>query len=120
MKVIDILNKINNGEEVPEKIRFNDIEFEYDKEQGEYSHETDDGYFETLLYDVLDTHFINNLLRAEVEVIEENKEIEELEILESDRKVMAVFVIKNREKINELVRAVNKINKEREENKNEI
>ena len=49
---------------------------------------------------------------ADFEVIEENKEIEELEILESDRKVMAAFVIKNREKINELIRAVNKINKE--------
>lgn len=46
---------------------------------------------------------------------EENKEIKELEILESDRKVMAVFVIKNREKINELVQAVNKLTKEREE-----
>lgn len=61
------------------------------------------------------THFIDVLLRAEVEVIEEKKEIEELEILESDRKVMAVFVINNREKINELVRTVNKLNKEREE-----
>lgn len=52
---------------------------------------------------------------AMFEAIEENKEIEELGILDSDKKVMAAFVIKNREKINELVRAVNKINKELEE-----
>lgn len=52
---------------------------------------------------------------ADFEVIEENKEIEELEILDSDKEVMAAFVIKNREKINELVRAVNKIKKQLEE-----
>ena len=46
---------------------------------------------------------------ADFEVIEENKEIEELSIDEIDNEV----VLKN--KINELVRAVNKLNKEREE-----
>lgn len=115
MKVIDILNKINNNEEIPEKIKFDNTIFEYDKSQKEYNHKKDNGYYETLLYRVMTTHFIDVLLRAEVEIIEENKEIEELEILESDRKVMAAFVIKNREKINELIRAVNKINKERKD-----
>ena len=52
---------------------------------------------------------------ADFEVIEQNKEIEELEISESNTEIIDDFVIKNREKINELVRAVNKINKEREE-----
>ena len=51
---------------------------------------------------------------ADFEVIEENKEIGELEISDSDRKVMATFTLNNREKINELVRAVNKLIKERE------
>ena len=46
---------------------------------------------------------------ANFEVIEENKEIEELSIDEIDNEV----VLKN--KINELVRAVNKLNKERGE-----
>ena len=46
---------------------------------------------------------------ANFEVIEENKEIEELSIDEIDNEV----VLKN--KINELVRAVNKLIKEREE-----
>ena len=115
MKVIDILNKINNNEEVPEKVKFDDTIFEYDKRQEEYNHQKDNGLYETLLYRVMSTHFIDVLLRAEVEVIEENKQIEELEISELDRKVMAAFIIKNREKINELVRAVNKINKQLEE-----
>ena len=121
MKVIDILNKINNGEEVPEKIRFNDIEFEYDTRQEEYNHQNDDGYYETLLYAVMNTHFISRLLRAEVEVIEENKEIEELNKISYDEFKYAGdkrrFDLTNIEydKINELVRAVNKLNKEREE-----
>lgn len=46
---------------------------------------------------------------ADFEVIEENKEIEELSIDEIDNKI----ALKN--KINELVRAVNKTNKERKE-----
>ena len=77
MKIIDILNKINNNEEVPEKIKFDDTIFEYNEKQKEYNHKKDNGYYETLLYRIMTTHFIDVLLRAEVEVIEENKEIEE-------------------------------------------
>lgn len=33
MKVIDLLNKINNNEEIPEKIKFDDTIFKYDKRQ---------------------------------------------------------------------------------------
>lgn len=51
---------------------------------------------------------------ADFEVIEENKEIEELKIL-SPHSETYKSVVDNRDKINELVRAVNKLNKEREE-----
>ena len=44
MKVIDILNKINNNEEIPEKIKFDNTIFEYDKGQKEYNHKKDNGY----------------------------------------------------------------------------
>ena len=117
MKVIDLINKINNNEEVPEKIKFDNTIFEFNEDKKEYIHKLDDWCSETLLFKAMNenTYFIKDLLKAEVEVIEEKKEIEKLEILESDRKVMAVFVINNREKINELVRTVNKLNKEREE-----
>ena len=117
MKVIDILNKINNNEEVPEKVKFDDTIFEYDKRQEEYNHQKDNGLYETLLYRVMSTHFIDVLLRAEVGVIEENKEIEELgEYFDSTAELNdRALAIENRIKINELVRAVNKINKEREE-----
>lgn len=54
---------------------------------------------------------------ANFEVIEENKEIEELgEYFDSTGELNdRALAIENRIKINELVRAVNKINKEREE-----
>lgn len=111
MKIIDILNKINNNEEVPEKIKFDDTIFEYDKRQKEYNHKKDNGYYETLLYRVMTTHFIDVLLKAEVEVIEENKEIEELD----EMQIINARPEVNARKINELVREVNKLNKESEE-----
>lgn len=79
MKVIDILNKINNNEEIPEKIKFDDAIFEYDKDRKEYIYKLDDWCSETILFKITNehTHFIQDLLKAEVEVIEENKEIEE-------------------------------------------
>ena len=79
MKIIDLLNKINKGEEIPEKVKYEDTIFEYDKDRKEYIHKVDDWYSETLLFKITNehTHFIQDLLKAEVEVIEENKEIEE-------------------------------------------
>lgn len=77
MKIIDILNKINNEEEVPEKIKFDNTVFELEENKKEYSFQHENGDCETLLYRVMTTHFIDILLEAEVEVIEENKEIEE-------------------------------------------
>ena len=111
MKIIDLINKINNNEEVPEKVKYEGIIFEYDKSQKEYNHKKDNGYYETLLYRVMTTHFIDVLLRADVEVIEENKEIKELDDLELINARPEV----NARKINELVQTVNKLNKEREE-----
>ena len=111
MKIIDILNKINNGEDVPEKIKFNGIVFEYDKRQQEYNYKNDDGYYETLLYKVMSTHFIRSLLRTEVEVIEENKEIDIQSIKEissEDR----FYRTDNIDKLNELTRAIKQIDKE--------
>ena len=111
MKIIDLLNKINNNEEVPEKIKFNDTVFELEENKAEYIFQHENGDCETLLYRVMTTHFIDVLLEAEVEVIEENKEIEELDNMELINARPEVNAIK----INELVRAVNKLNKERRE-----
>lgn len=113
MKIIDLINKINNNEEVPEKVKYENVTFEYSKKQKDYIHKIDeDGWVsETLLFKVMNTHFMSDLLKAEVEVIEKNKKIEELDNMELINARPEVNAIK----INELVRAVNKLNKEREE-----
>ena len=49
---------------------------------------------------------------ADFEVIEENKEIEELEISDKDRKFHSDYINNIADKLNELI---NKLNKEREE-----
>lgn len=49
---------------------------------------------------------------ADFEVIEENKQIEELEISEKDRKIHSDYINNIADKLNETIR---KINKEREE-----
>lgn len=120
MKVIDLLNKINKGEEIPKKVKYEDTIFAYDKDRKEYIYELDDWCSETILFKITNehTHFIQDLLKAEVEVIEENKEIEEIDTTKIFEFTMdSVFEWNNEmeDKINELVRAVNKINKEREE-----
>ena len=79
MKVIDLLNKINKGEEIPKKVKYEDTIFVYDKDRKEYIYELNDWSSETILFKITNehTHFIQDLLKAEVEVIEEKKELEE-------------------------------------------
>ena len=69
MKLIDLLNKIANGEEVPKKIRFNDIEWEYNKPQYERVDKKDRSN--------LWTGYNFRILDDEVEIIEEEKKIPE-------------------------------------------
>ena len=109
MKVIDLLNIwVEDRNKLPKKIKVEEKIFEY-HEAGNLYITPNGNYF--LISSYLDCA---ERLNREVEVIEENKKIEELEISESNTEIIDDFVIKNREKINELVRAVNKINKERE------
>lgn len=111
MKIIDLLNKINNEEEVPEKIKFDNTVFELEENKKEYSFQHENGDYETLLYRVMTTHFIDVLLETEVEVIEENKEIDIQSIKEissEDR----FYRTDNIDKLNELTRAIKQIDKE--------
>lgn len=78
MKIIDLLNKIAKGEEVPKKIRITDIDdritkhynFFYDEDEREYK---DDDLFPLGARLILD-----RVLNYEVEIIEENKKIEKI------------------------------------------
>ena len=78
IKVIDLLIKIANGEEVPKKIKWENIIYaysEYDKDYLEYpfSNEEYKGLFD--MRDNILTQFLND----EVEIIEESKKIEKID-----------------------------------------
>ena len=70
MKVIDLLNKIANGEKVPEKIKYRNKIFIYDKDNQCYIVENYNEY-DDLHMSLSDHKGID--LNYEVEIIEENK-----------------------------------------------
>ena len=105
MKVIDLLNKMANDEDYRPTVVFTRVTFTYNTIVGDYENDRDSDY------GIFANYVIAKILNDEVEVIEENKEIEELDDMESINARPEVNAIK----INELVRAVNKLNKEREE-----
>ena len=71
IKVIDLLNKIANGEDMPLKIIFNNMVYIFEKEIGDYENENVDYLFEEIT-NYTDT---KNFLNAKVEIIEEEKHI---------------------------------------------
>jgi len=73
MKVIDLLNRIANGEEVPKKVKYKTHYWEYKEEAKDYKDNEDDYVFSCSNYD------ITAMLDNEVEIIEEDKKIEKLE-----------------------------------------
>lgn len=105
IKVIELLNKIANGEDLPKRIKIQDYVFELSKDYEHYYYNED----------VEITHLINHNfsnLNDEVEILEDNtEEIEELLTIE-DYECDKTDIRLNRDKINELVKAVNKLRKE--------
>lgn len=72
IKMIDLLNKIANGEEVPKKIRFRDDIWKFDKCVKDYMNEDNNEY----LFDNIFGIETEKVLNYEVEIIEEPKKIE--------------------------------------------
>lgn len=105
MKVIELLNRIANEEELPNKIRFNNIEWNrvYGEKNVCYTDEYDNDFF---------LHFFkNNLdftLNDEVEIIEKLKNIKKLD--ENNTNVLT-NIIENRKKINEIIDKLNSMEK---------
>lgn len=119
MKVIDLLNKIANGEEVPKKIKYQGDIYSYDEE------------FELYMLKGEEISLLQNVyecdLTDEIEIIEEYKEIEELEIFRNEEMGEGYFIIpkntyfdkidlNNAEAeicfvINKLIKAVNELKK---------
>lgn len=105
MKVIDLLNKIANGEEVPEKFRFAGQTFE---KQGSYIEDADGDS----IFDSMCTDFSN--INEEVEVIEEDKKIEKITMraglvgsIENKLENLDINVMAVEDKINEIIDKIN-------------
>lgn len=116
MKVIDLLKKIENGENIPQKIKVYQEVFEWDILEHYYKRSNGDDLLE--LCTIFNT---GELLSMEVELIEDEMDIdsiEELGIYEKDKKFYSPIIIDNRIKINKLVQAVKQINKEVKELEN--
>jgi hypothetical protein len=116
MKVIDLLNKIANKEEVPKKIEvFGYTFFRYEDEWSHFYYYATADKEDELMEQLNSTNDLND----EVEIIEEEKEISKItmraglvgsienKIVNLDINIMAV-----EDKINELIDVVNELKKE--------
>ena len=112
MKIIELLNKIANNEEVPKKIKVSCYEFEW-REGGRYYANITKGNYQSLLQDWLNNA---NKLNSEVEIIEDEEEID-IQSIEEVNHYNIVSAIKgkteenidNELKLNSL--AINKLTK---------
>ena len=81
MKIIDLLNKIANGEEVPKKIKYKNKKYKYD-EGVDY---IDERGIYLLSNEPINIAFLND----EVEILEEEKKIpEKLDLYEETQNIM--------------------------------
>lgn len=103
--IYELLGLVKDGK-APKKIKYNDIEIEYDKDTNDYY-----PYYDKCLFEY-GFSTCNNFLNDEVEIIEEPKKIEKLE-LESgkidDKEFLAKYITHNRYKINELIDEINNL-----------
>ena len=114
MKVIDLLKKIENGENIPQKIKVYQEVFEWDILEHYYKRSNGDDLLE--LCTIFNT---GELLSMEVELIEDEIDIDSIKKLKSvTNNIDGTVCIMN--KINELVQTVKQLNKEVKELENKI
>lgn len=107
MKIIDLLNKIANGEEIPKKIKYRDKIWEYTstvKGRGYQYYSIPYEEWKTLQNQV----YLEECLNDEAEIIEEPKKIERCKGYE-DFDCMDELIEHLREKIDTLIDEVNKM-----------
>jgi len=109
MRIIDLLNKIANGEEAPEKIKYDGSIYKFDNLQDDYM--PNDNY-EGLLDELCTFSALND----EVEIIEEDKKIEkiiptslkDIDNLDEKIEIAHIDTISAIDKINEIIDYINK------------
>lgn len=112
MKVIDLLNMIANGEEMPKRIKYNGVILKYMQDAQDYSgiESTGSGsFFNYLFVNFVTKNFINN----EVELLEEEEidiqSIKELEYIDQYEIIDNKDVKLNRDAIKQLTRAIKQL-----------
>lgn len=122
MKIIDLLNKIANGEEVPKKIRITDVDDRITRHYIFFYDEDDQEYKDNELFPLGARLILDRVLNKKVEVLDllkEPKKIEKIdEILmiddlippygENEYKAWKNIIIQQN-KINELIDEINKL-----------
>ena len=122
IKVIELLNKIAKGEEVPKRIKYGNMFYTYDESGKDYITEIEDNQRYTLLFNVMCTHCMSEILEATVEIIEEEPEIE----IQGIEEIKDVFIENSTcgedvkylaRKYNQLVQAVKQLDRQINGNK---
>ena len=122
MTIIEIINKIANNEDIPKRIKYKDKIYIYNEPNQDYLEYNKDDF------DFLPYSFCNwrtrDFINDKVEILEEDKDIEELKIENDnpthfyirDEKGTKCGMTKHSkmiaEKLNEVIREVNKLRKE--------
>ena len=106
IKVIDLLNKIAKGEEIPKKIKYSNIEWEYNIHLKDY--QGYDGLHNTTRY--FSNWVCFTSLNDEIEIIEEEKEIKKIDFMTLNTQKEKNRVMKD--KINELIDIVSELKNE--------
>lgn len=76
IKIIDLLNKITKGEEVPKKIKCDGVIYNYEFQNtitGAYEYRSLN--YNCLMNNMAGHLYLTDILNSEVEIIEENKDI---------------------------------------------
>ena len=117
MKVIDLLNKIANGEEVPKKIRITILDDRITRKYNFFYDEDDQEYKDDELFPLGDRIILERVLNEKVEIIEEPKKIEipkhiPNEVIQDlDRAICPANVKCIAHKVNELINYLQHTNK---------
>ena len=107
IKIIDLLNKIANGEEVPKKFMYKNDIWEHYKELKDYTRAGKPNTFFTMYY-------IHHILNDEVEIIEEDKKIEKLTFNDTDVCCVDGLMKQSlniKKTINEIIDVINELKK---------
>ena len=106
IKIIDLLNKIYNNDNIPKKIIYRNCNWEYREAYNDFIDEYGNYLLGLYIHDYEDTY---EFLNSESEIIEEDKKIEKIDI---DKMLQTKKWKRDKnawKKINEIIDVVNKL-----------